>query len=179
MRNKTLCSLMAAALFASVAACGTDISYPILPAEEFTATLSGAGEVPAVTTVATGTAIFAVVNDSFLSFRVDVAGIDSTTASHIHAGAAGVAGPVIVNLFAGPSACKQNQGGLIAITSSSVGYPTTITTTAPHGLGANGTTALVRIAGHTGSTPRRHSGIRRSTRRSSPPSRSRMASRQG
>jgi len=153
MRNTTLCSLMAAGLFAAVAACGTDISYPILPAEEFTATLNGAGEVPAVTTAASGTAIFAVVNDTILSFRVDVAGIDSATASHIHAGAAGVAGPIIVNLFAGPSACKQNSGAAIAITSSSVGDPTTITTTAPHGLGANASTALVRIAGHAGSTP--------------------------
>jgi len=153
MRNKTLCSLMAAGLFAGVAACGTDISYPILPAEEFTATLSGAGEVPAVTTAATGTAIFAVVHDSFLSFRVDVAGIDSTTASHIHAGAAGVAGPIIVNLFAGPSACKQNSGTAIAITSSSAATPTMITTTTPHGMGDSGATVLVRIAGHAGSTP--------------------------
>ena len=153
MRNKTLCSLMAAGLFAGVAACGTEISYPILPAEEFTATLSGAGEVPAVTTAATGTAIFAVFDDTILSFRVDVAGIDSTTASHIHAGAAGVPGPVIVSLFAGPAACKQNSGGPIAITSSSVGSPTRITTTTKHGLGAVGATALVRIAGHAGSTP--------------------------
>jgi hypothetical protein len=154
MRTKSLCSLMAAGLFAGVAACGNDqISYPILPAEEFTATLSGAGEVPAVTTAATGTAILGVVNDTILSFRVDVAGIDSTTVSHIHAGAAGVAGPVIVLLFAGPSACKQNSGAPIAITSSSAGNPTTITTTAPHGLGAVASTALVRMAGHAGSTP--------------------------
>jgi hypothetical protein len=153
MRNKTLCSLMAAGLFAGLAACGTEISYPVLATEEFTATLSGAGEVPAVTTTATGTAIFAVVSDSILSFRVDVAGIDSTTASHIHAGAVGVPGPIIVNLFAGPSACKQNSGSAIAITSSSVGSPTTITTTTKHGLGAVGATALVRIAGHAGSTP--------------------------
>jgi hypothetical protein len=153
MRTKTLCSLMAAGLFAGVVACGSDIAYPILPAEEFTATLSGAGEVPAVTTVATGTAIFAVVNDTVLSFRVDVEGIDSATAAHIHAGAAGVAGPVILSLFAGATACKQNQGGAIAITSSSVGSPTTITTTVAHGFGANLTTPLVRIAGHAGSTP--------------------------
>jgi hypothetical protein len=152
MRNKMLCSLMAAGLFAGVAACGEDLAYPNLPAEEFTATLSGPDEVPAVSTAATGTALLAVFDDSILSFRVDVAGIDSTTAAHIHAGAAGVAGPVIVSLFAGP-ACKQNSGGPIAITSSSVGSPTTITTTAPHGLGAVAATALVRIAGHAGSTP--------------------------
>ena len=153
MRNKMLCSLMAAGLFAGVAACSEDIAYPILPAEEFTATLSGPDEVPAVSTAATGTALLAVFDDSILSFHVDVAGIDSTTAAHIHAGAAGVPGPVIVSLFAGPSACKQNSGAPIAITSSSVGSPTRITTTTKHGIGAVGATALVRIAGHAGSTP--------------------------
>ena len=116
MRSKSLCSLMAAALFAGVAACG-EVSFPVVATEEFTATLSGAEEVPAVTTTATGTAVFAVVDDTILSFRVDVAGIDSTTASHIHDGAAGVAGPVIVPLFAGPSACRDSNGNPINVTS--------------------------------------------------------------
>jgi CHRD domain len=153
MRIQTLCSLMAAGLFAGVAACGNDISYPVLPAEEFTATLSGAAEVPAVPTAATGSAIFAVFDDSILSFRVDVAGLDSATAASIYAGGAGVAGPSLVSLFAGPSGCKQNSGAAIAITSSSAATPTTITTTVPHGFGAVGATPLVRIAGHAGSTP--------------------------
>ncbi len=152
MHVQKLCSLMAAAALAGVVACG-EVSFPVVPAEEFTATLAGANEVPAVTTTATGTAVFGVINDTIFTFRVDVAGIDSTTASHIHEGAAGVPGGVIVTLFVGPTACKQNSGTAIAITSSSVGNPTTITTTAPHGLGSTGSTALVRIAGHVGSTP--------------------------
>ena len=152
MHIQKLCSLMAAATFAGVVACG-EIAYPVIPAEEFTATLTGTNEVPAVTTTATGTAIFGVINDTILTYRVDVAGIDSTTASHIHQGAGGVNGPVVVTLFTGATACKQNSGTAIAITSSSVGNPTTITTTAPHGLGGTGSTALVRIAGHAGSTP--------------------------
>ncbi len=152
MRIQRLCSLMAASAFAGVLACG-EVSFPVIPAEEFTAALTGANEVPAVTTAATGTAIFGVINDTILTYRVDVAGIDSTTASHIHEGAAGVPGGVIVTLFTGATACKQNSGTAIAITSSSVGNPTTITTTAPHGLGGTGSTALVRIAGHAGSTP--------------------------
>lgn len=153
MRWKSLCSLMAAATFAGLAACGDDIAYPILQAEEFTAALDGADEVPAVATTATGTATFAVFDDSILSWRVDVRGIDSSTAAHIHAGAAGVAGPIIVTLFAGPSACKQNNGAAATIASSSATTPTTITTTAAHGFGAVTTTTLVRITGHTGSTP--------------------------
>jgi len=104
MHVQKLCSLMAAATFAGVVACG-EIAYPVIPAEEFTATLTGTNEVPAVTTTATGTAIFGVINDTILTFRVDVAGMDSTTASHIHEGAAGVVGPVIVTLFTGPTAC--------------------------------------------------------------------------
>jgi len=155
MRIQRLCSLMAASAFAGVLACG-EVSFPVIPAEEFTAALTGANEVPAVTTTATGTAVFgvSVINDTIiLSYRVDVAGMDSTTAAHIHDGAAGVPGPVIVTLFTGATACKQNSGTAIAITSSSVGNPTTITTTAPHGLGGTGSTALVRIAGHAGSTP--------------------------
>ncbi len=153
MRNKALCSLMAAGLFAAVGACGTDIAYPVATTEDFTATLAGANEVPSVTTGATGTVLFAVAYDTMLSYRIDVVGIDSTTSSNIHAGAPGAVGPVIVPLFAGPAACKQNAGAPIAISSSSVGTPTTITTTAPHGLGAAGTIFLVRIAGHAGSTP--------------------------
>jgi hypothetical protein len=116
MRIQKVCSLMAAGLFAAVAACG-EVSFPVASTEEFTATLSGAEEVPAVTTAATGTAVFAVIQDTILSFRVDVVGIDSTTASHIHDGAAGVAGPVIVALFAGPSACKNSNGDPINVTS--------------------------------------------------------------
>lgn len=151
MRFQRLCSLTAAGMVAGVLACG-EVSFPVVPAEEFTATLAGANEVPAVTTTATGTAVFGVINDTILTYRVDVAGIDSATASHIHEGAAGVPGGVIVTLFTGATACKQNSGTAIAIDSSRVGNPTTITTTAPHGL-AIGSTALVLIAGHAGSTP--------------------------
>jgi len=107
MRIQRLCSLMAASTFAGVLAC-SEVSFPVAAAEEFDATLVGANEVPAVTTTATGTAVFgvSVINDTIiLSYRVDVAGMDSTTASHIHEGAAGVVGPVIVTLFTGPTAC--------------------------------------------------------------------------
>lgn len=152
MRIQRLCSLMAASAFAGVLACG-EVSFPVIPAEEFTAALTGANEVPAVTTTATGTAVFGVINDTILTFRVDVATIDSTTLSHIHEGAAGVNGPVIVDLFLASTVnCKQNADTALQIVSSSVGNPTTITTAGAHRLTV-GSTPLVRIAGHAGSTP--------------------------
>jgi len=116
MRIPTWCSLLAASTFAGALACG-EVSFPVIPAEEFTATLTGANEVPAVTTTTTGTAVFGVINDTILTFRVDVAGMDSTTASHIHEGAAGVVGPVIVTLFTGPTACLSATGTPINVAS--------------------------------------------------------------
>lgn len=150
MRFKNVCRLSAVV---GAAACGTEqVSSAILP-EEFAATLSGANEIPAVTTTATGTATFAVVDDSILIYNVSAADADSLTVSHIHEGDASVAsGPILVTLFTAPSPCKQNAGAALTITSSSVGNPTTITTSAAHGL-AVGSTPRMRIAGHAGSVP--------------------------
>lgn len=152
MRVVQWSSLMAACVVAGVAACG-EVSFPVLPAEEFTASLAGTNEVPAVTTTAGGSAVFAVIQDTILSWRVDVADMDSTIQAHIHTGPAGTTGPVILNLFdASTVTCKQNAGAPLQIVSSSVGNPTTITTTAAHGLTV-GSTPLMRIANHVGSTP--------------------------
>jgi len=65
----------------------------------WTATLSGGNEVPGVVTGAAGTA---TVTWNFAThtgtYRVDVYNFAvGVTASHIHAGAAGVAGPVVIN----------------------------------------------------------------------------------
>jgi len=60
-----------------------------------TLTLTGANEVPAVTTTATGTAMVTIGADR--SVKASVTAKDMTaTASHIHMGAAGTNGPVIV-----------------------------------------------------------------------------------
>ncbi len=154
MRFQRVCWLMVATAAGAALACGTEqASSPIPRPDEFEATLSGTNEIPAVTTSATGTALFAVVDDSILVYNVSVGGADSVTVSHIHEGDASVAsGPILVTLFTAATPCKQNAGGPLTIASSSVANPTTITTTAAHGL-AVGSTALMRIAGHTGSTP--------------------------
>jgi len=59
--------------------------------------LSGAQEVPPVTTSATGTGSITVGSDGAVSGSVTTKGIDGTMA-HIHTGKAGANGPVIVPL---------------------------------------------------------------------------------
>ena len=144
-------SLVAAGAFATVMACD-EVSFPIADTEEFIATLSPANENPPVTgSSATCTAFISVFQDTILTYRVDVANMDSTTLSHIHAGPADSNGAVIVDLFIGNVACKQNAGGARTIVSSSVANPTVVTLDSAHGQAVN-STFLVRIAGHA-STP--------------------------
>lgn len=66
----------------------------------FTASLSGSEEVPAVVTRARGQAILRLSADgSELGFKLIVANIEGMTQAHIHCGAVGVNGPVVVFLF--------------------------------------------------------------------------------
>ena len=77
----------------------------------FGATLSGANEVPARPSAATGAASFALDGDTVF-FSVDVRQINEVIMAHIHSGAAGVNGPVRVDLFLGPATGTVN--GLLA-----------------------------------------------------------------
>lgn len=65
-----------------------------------TATLTGAGENPAINTGSFGSATVTVdMSARTVTYRVDVYNLPSgVTASHIHVGAAGTNGPVVVNL---------------------------------------------------------------------------------
>lgn len=68
--------------------------------------LSGANEVPAVTTTATGLAMLRVTADKKLYYRINVNNLeagDALTAAHIHTGATGVNGGVLVALAGGPA----------------------------------------------------------------------------
>ena len=80
-----------------------------------TVTLSGANEVPPVATSATGTATVTIRPDHTVSVKESVSGM-TPTASHIHQGAAGANGPVIVpfvktgdNSFASPENAKLTE----------------------------------------------------------------------
>ena len=77
--------------------------------------LSGSNEVPPVTTSATGTGTVTINADRTVSARITVTGM-TATASHIHEGAAGTNGPVIVpftkvadNTFAAPDGAKLTE----------------------------------------------------------------------
>lgn len=74
------------------------------------ATLTGAQEVPPVTTSATGSAS-ATLNaaKTQISVTVTYTGLTNITAAHIHVGAAGVDGPVIFTLAAGTFTSPLNK----------------------------------------------------------------------
>ena len=96
----------------AVAACSE--TYPILsslaPVKlKYTAALTGANEVPAVVTSAAGT--MTLTKEDSVTILYDIvttAQTDSITMAHIHAGAAGVAGPVMVWFF--PSTASRAPG---------------------------------------------------------------------
>lgn len=70
---------------------------------DFRAILSGANEVPPVTTAASGDATFTLSADGLtLNYVLTVSGLTDITASHIHLAPAGTNGPVVVTLFIGP-----------------------------------------------------------------------------
>lgn len=109
IRNKSgmIVALAGAAL--GFAACSEDVPSTAPLLRKLTAVLSPANEVPPVTANSSGTSNVTVVTERNVSngkldtttVRVQtlVSNLDSVTVGHIHAGAAGVAGPVIVNLL--------------------------------------------------------------------------------
>jgi hypothetical protein len=78
-----------------------------LAADDFSASLSGAQEVPAVSTSASGGATVNIITDSEvteINYEVTYSGLSGPLmAAHIHLGAAGVAGGIMLPLVIGPS----------------------------------------------------------------------------
>jgi hypothetical protein len=87
--------------------------------ETFQAKLDAANEVPTPTlsgNTPSGTASFTIQGNS-LAYKVTASGLSSAyTAAHIHSGAPGVAGPVIVplNLTGGPDGTASGEGTIDA-----------------------------------------------------------------
>jgi hypothetical protein len=96
------------------------------PATNFTAELSGANEVPAVTTPATGTATLSVDDDE-ITYTIDVTDLQNALVAHIHIAPAGVNGPVRLNLCGTGDpqpACTSGTGVLATGTNgTTVGDP--------------------------------------------------------
>jgi hypothetical protein len=68
--------------------------------EGFTADLSGAEQVPPVTSAATGQAVFRVSQDALsIDFDLSVSNIEDVTMAHIHLAPAGQNGPVVAWLY--------------------------------------------------------------------------------
>ena len=97
MNSFRMLKMAVAALLPIVAACGDDEPVDPATATNFTATLSGANEVPAVTTTATGTATLSV-SGSQITYTINVTNLQNAVLGHIHLAAAGVNGPVRLNL---------------------------------------------------------------------------------
>ena len=90
-------------------------SAPAAAATTERVSLSGASEVPPVSTGASGTANVSVAADCSVKAEVTVTGM-TATAAHIHQGPAGANGPVIVpfnktgdNRFAAADGAKMNE----------------------------------------------------------------------
>lgn len=108
-------ALAVAAALLLVAACDDDDDDGASPATSFTATLSGANEVPPVPTIATGTAALSVVGDE-IAYTIEVADLQNAAVAHIHIAPEGENGPVRLNLCGTGDplpACTSGTGVLV------------------------------------------------------------------
>lgn len=94
---------------AIMVACGNSTA----PAKAtYTATMTGAKQIPAVSTSATGTATF-TDNTTSIDYAINVSGITGVNASHIHLGDASTNGAIIINLFVPTTATGAVNGTLV------------------------------------------------------------------
>ena len=112
---------------AALPACGSSSdSPPNINTDLFAANLIGSSEVPPVVTAATGTA--QVEHDpltSTIDVTIMITGIQigNITGFHIHDGAAGVNGPVIVNLGMAGMVFQDIGGGTIQAVGTDIAFP--------------------------------------------------------
>jgi CHRD domain len=83
-----------------IAATALALSISSAWATDVKVSLTGAQETPPVTTSASGTGTISIAADKSVSGTIKTTGIEGTVA-HIHVGAPGVAGPVIITLTKG------------------------------------------------------------------------------
>jgi hypothetical protein len=97
MKKTSLVSILT--LFVLLVIGGLTMAQPPA-ARNFITHLSGDEEVPPVDTLAQGQALFRLnKDDTELHYRLIIANIEGVTQAHIHCGAVGVNGPVVVFLF--------------------------------------------------------------------------------
>jgi hypothetical protein len=110
---RTFATMSVLAFAAVLASCATMSN--LMGGGEQHVSLSGGQEVPAVSTNASGTGTVTVNRDRNVSAKINVTGM-TATAAHIHEGAAGTNGPVVVaftktgdNQFAAPAGAKLTE----------------------------------------------------------------------
>jgi len=114
--------LMLSAIVTAVAisACGDDPVSPGAP-EVFTADLRGTNEVPQNASTATGTATITLSADrNTLTWDIPLTGIQNISGAHIHIGAPGANGPIILG-FPGPTNTRVQGDTTRATFSANVG----------------------------------------------------------
>jgi hypothetical protein len=108
MNSFSLLRIAVAALLPTVMACGDDGPSD---ATSFTAALSGANEVPPVTTTtATGTATLEV-SGTEITYTINATNLTNVVLGHIHLAVTGVNGPVRLNLC-GTGVVAQGTNGV-------------------------------------------------------------------
>lgn len=85
-----------------------------LTQEEFRADLRGSNEVPPVASSATGSAAFAIIDDTSFSYTVATSAMTGVIQAHIHSGSAGENGPIRVFLFGPADPPLDVAGGTLA-----------------------------------------------------------------
>ena len=118
--------LLLLASFAALACSDDDNNPTNADATSFSATLSGAEEVPAVPSEATGTATFTISGNQ-ITYTVNTTGLTNPVVSHIHIAATGANGPVRLNLCGTGDPvppCGTGEGVLVTGTNgTTVGDP--------------------------------------------------------
>jgi roadblock/LC7 domain-containing protein len=100
LRTKTISSTAFAATLLVLAFAASGLVSPATAQQKFTAKLSGANEVPSVTTPGSGVAIFQVSPDGkSIDYQLNLTNMNSVMAAHIHAGNLGVNGDPIAGLY--------------------------------------------------------------------------------
>jgi|SRR4051812_3567473 hypothetical protein len=94
MRHATL-AMLVAATFAAGCSQMSDMMHADNKSASEQVTLTGSNEVPPVTSPASGSGTVSVSSDHMVTARITVTGM-TATAAHIHQGAPGSSGPVIV-----------------------------------------------------------------------------------
>jgi hypothetical protein len=125
IKDSAIFAAALAVLLPAIPACGNDNNNAPGDATTFFATMSGAEEVPAVSTTATGTATFTISGTQIL-YTVNVANLQNPVVSHIHIGAIGQNGPVRLNLCgtgAPVPACGGNGVLVTGTNGTTVGTP--------------------------------------------------------